>query len=404
MKIVYTSPKLTMILLTVSFSLTLFSCNDDDSESKTPVINSFTPEAALPGVAVTISGDNFSTTASNNQVAFNGVAAVITSATANELDVTVPLTATTGKITVTVNGKMTTSSKDFTILQTTVTGFSPTSGVAGTSVNITGTNFSTTLADNVVKFNGVAATVSTATTTQLTVTVPAEATTGKVTVTINGITETSSNDFIIVAPTITMYTPGIAAPNISVIITGTNFSSVTANNIVKFNGTTATVTAASATELTVTVPEGATTGPLTVKVGPNTATSTGNFEICNGSAELLISDIVITNTSGSTSYTVSFKVTNVGSADADLTKMTMQNYAVDDAAGSNAAPASGYGLTSGPILAPGEFYTTPNYLCNISGTNTTSSPYLMITLYDSPNGSVAECNIDNNTVILPFNP
>ena len=44
----------------------------------------------------------------------------------------------------------------------TLTGFSPTSGTVGTIVTLTGTNFSTTIANNLVKFNGTAATITAA--------------------------------------------------------------------------------------------------------------------------------------------------------------------------------------------------------------------------------------------------
>jgi hypothetical protein len=66
----------------------------------------------------------------------------------------------------------------------------PDSGAYNTSVTITGTNFSTTTSDDIVMFNGTAATVSAATATQLTVTVPKGAGTGaiKLTVATNTIT------------------------------------------------------------------------------------------------------------------------------------------------------------------------------------------------------------------------
>jgi len=54
----------------------------------------------------------------------------------------------------------------------TITGFFPASGVVGTTVVITGTNFSIAAASNTVSFNGVATTVVTASASQLTVTVP----------------------------------------------------------------------------------------------------------------------------------------------------------------------------------------------------------------------------------------
>ncbi len=89
-----------------------------------------------------------------------------------------------------------TSCKDEeTISAPVISSFSPESGTTGTTVIITGSNFSTTLADNVVKFNEAVATVSAASATSLTVTVPDGATTGKITITANGLTSSSANDF-----------------------------------------------------------------------------------------------------------------------------------------------------------------------------------------------------------------
>ena len=53
----------------------------------------------------------------------------------------------------------------------------------------------------------------------------------------------------------------------TVILTGTNFGATQSTSTVKFNGTTATATAWSATSITTTVPAGATTGNVVVTVG-----------------------------------------------------------------------------------------------------------------------------------------
>ena len=82
----------------------------------------------------------------------------------------------------------------------TITTFSPSSGAVGTSVIITGTNFSSTLSSNTVKFNGITATLSSGTTTQLVAVVPASATTGKISVTTSAGTVNSSADFTITTP------------------------------------------------------------------------------------------------------------------------------------------------------------------------------------------------------------
>src|SRR5438067_8843905 len=79
--------------------------------------------------------------------------------------------------------------------KTTITSLSITTGVYDTEVVINGTNFSTTLADDQVFFNGKAAVVTTATATKLTVKVPLAAGTGSVSIKISGGTEVDGPTF-----------------------------------------------------------------------------------------------------------------------------------------------------------------------------------------------------------------
>ncbi|MGX5816903.1 MBG domain-containing protein [Chitinophaga lutea] len=72
------------------------------------------------------------------------------------------------------------------------------------------------------------------------------------------------------APVITAISPRSALPGTTLTITGSGFSPTAANNIVRVGHVKAVVTAASAGQLSVTVPGGALTGPVTVT---NTATS-----------------------------------------------------------------------------------------------------------------------------------
>jgi gliding motility-associated-like protein len=86
----------------------------------------------------------------------------------------------------------------------TITSFTPTFGSVGTTVTITGVNFSATPANNTVMFNGVTAVVTASTATSITCTVPAGATTGKITVTVAGNTATSATNFTVTSATITI--------------------------------------------------------------------------------------------------------------------------------------------------------------------------------------------------------
>jgi Concanavalin A-like lectin/glucanases superfamily/IPT/TIG domain len=74
-----------------------------------------------------------------------------------------------------------------------ITGLSPTSGVTGTSVVITGTNFGNTQGSSTVKFNGVTSTPTAWGATSITAPVPTGATTGSVTVTVTGLSSNGVN-------------------------------------------------------------------------------------------------------------------------------------------------------------------------------------------------------------------
>lgn len=84
-----------------------------------------------------------------------------------------------------------------TSLPVKVTDFSPRSGPVGTSVTITGTNFSTTPAENIVWFGAVRATVTAATSSSLTVKVPTGATYAPIAVTVKGLTAYFSSPFVV---------------------------------------------------------------------------------------------------------------------------------------------------------------------------------------------------------------
>ncbi len=79
-------------------------------------------------------------------------------------------------------------------------------------------------------------------------------------------------------PTITSFTPTNACEgsSTSVVITGTNFTGATA---VRFNGISATYTVNSATQITATLPVGATTGTISVTTPVGTATSSSVFTV-----------------------------------------------------------------------------------------------------------------------------
>jgi hypothetical protein len=180
-----------------------------------------------------------------------------------------------------------TSTADFTVASPgtcapTITSFTPLCGPVGTSVSITGTNLlDASNSAGTVTFNTtIAPSTQVVSATQITAFVPSGATTGKVKVgTGVGTDATSTADFTVAATcaTITSFTPTSGPVGTVVKITGTGFTGATAVSFNNVNATTFTVD--SATQITATVPAGATTGKIRVTVGGGTVTSTADFVV-----------------------------------------------------------------------------------------------------------------------------
>jgi len=77
-------------------------------------------------------------------------------------------------------------------------------------------------------------------------------------------------------PVVSSFTPASGSSGTSVTVTGSGFTGATA---VKFNGMSATFTVTSDTQITATVPSGATTGPIAVTTPAGTGTSTASFTV-----------------------------------------------------------------------------------------------------------------------------
>ncbi len=239
-----------------------------------PVISSFLPNSGNVGTPVTILGSHFTGATS---VTFNGVAStnvVVNSPT--QITATVPAGATSGAINVTTSGGTGTSGANLFFLPPIILGYSPVGGTIGSQVVITGTSFNNA---NAVAFGGVATSAFTVDSpTQITVTVPVGAKTGPIGVSTPGGEVASTTNFY-PPPTITGFAPAAGAVGNQIVITGTNFTNA---NAVAFNGTaTSEFTVDSATQITVTVPPGATTGPIGVSapVPGLIGTSTGSFTV-----------------------------------------------------------------------------------------------------------------------------
>jgi len=160
-----------------------------------PTISSFTPAIGALSTSVIITGTNLT---GATAVSFGGTAATSFTVVSSTSITAVVGSGTSGIVSVTTPGGTATLAGFTFVPAPTISSFTPLIGEPGATIFITGTNFSTTAVDNVVKFNGVNTLATSSTTTTITTIVPFGATTGVITVTVNGQTATSTTSFTVI--------------------------------------------------------------------------------------------------------------------------------------------------------------------------------------------------------------
>jgi YD repeat-containing protein len=168
----------------------------------------------------------------------------------------------------------------FSSTQVSIIEFTPKTGPTSATVKIYGTGFSATATQDKVEFNGLTATIQSASATEIVATVPVGATTGPIKVITPAGSTSSSQPFTVglpSGPTITGFTPKIGSLSTAVSVSGTNFQTSTASDAVRFNLTLAQIASATASKMNTSVPIGATSGHISVSTPFGRATSSADF-------------------------------------------------------------------------------------------------------------------------------
>ena len=159
--------------------------------------------------------------------------------------------------------------------------FTPNHGAVGTPVTISGQGFSTTVANDTVKFNGTVATVTAATATTLTTSVPVGASTGLLTVSVGTSTVTSSDLFTVDTtgqpPVITSFSPSIGAPGTAVTVLGKNLDPIANESYPAIDGMKASPTSASQTQVVFPVTSVMGSGKISVTTPYGMGVSSADF-------------------------------------------------------------------------------------------------------------------------------
>jgi hypothetical protein len=234
-----------------------------------PVISNIIPASAPAGAIISIVGSNY-TLSGVNTASFNGTGSSVGTVVGdNLLLVEVPVTASTGFITVTNEGGSTTSNIQF-VPSPLISGiFSPSVTGSGGIVQIFGSNL---LNPSLIRFNGQASSGFTSiSATRVDATIPLIAAGGVVTVqvTTEGGTSNIATYTVVGVPTVSSSTPLTGAYGDVITITGTRFRQE--GNVVRINGVNAESQFVSSGMLLATVP-----GNVFVAVGQIQVQNLGN--------------------------------------------------------------------------------------------------------------------------------
>lgn|GEM_PF-2475629 len=234
-----------------------------------PVVTGLSATSGKSGIALSITGTNFDLVPGNNVVVFANQATVsaLPTSTTTRLDVVVPATALTGPVLV-QRGRNVYNGPAFTVLPS-LAQVSPVQATVSATITVTGTGFDPNPANDTVLFGTATASILSATTAKLTVTVPDAAQTAPITVTTPGGNAAGANlGGFQVLPWILGLNPGTASIGATVRILGTGFG---ATGSVQFNAATVSVSSWANTAIAFTVPSVKSGGPISVTTPTGTA-------------------------------------------------------------------------------------------------------------------------------------
>lgn len=227
--------------------------------------------SAHAGDTIYIYGAGF-TGGSISSVTFNGIGASWGVDSDTQMHAVVPSGNSTG--TLAVNSDHGNGSVGWTLGSPTISSLSPPTAVAGQQVTVYGSGFTDGSVSS-VSVNGIGASYSVQSNTQLTVTIPNGYTTGSLVVNTNH--GSASANFTEGPPSVTSITPSSASPGQPVTIAGSGFTDGSVSSVT-FNGITSSYTVNSNTQITATVPTGA-SGNDTVTVNTNHGSASGNLTV-----------------------------------------------------------------------------------------------------------------------------
>ncbi len=243
-----------------------------------PIVTGVSPVSGPVGTAMQINGSGFGASQGTSAAKLNGTSLTVTAWSDTQITATVPVTATSGLMQVTVGGVGSAANINFTVPLPQVNSVAPATGIAGTQITVNGLGFQAVKGSSSLMVNGFAVTTTAWSDTQITGTLPAGVTTGPVKVTVNSLASNQDVLFIVPNPMVTGVSPTSGPAGSQITVTGTGFGATQGTSSIKINSVAATVVTWSDTQIVATVPQ-TLTGLLQVTVSNITSPAGIYFEI-----------------------------------------------------------------------------------------------------------------------------
>lgn len=241
-----------------------------------PAITAISPNPVKAGEILTITGTNLDLV-KKTVLGGEKTVTVFQSQSATKIELKVPADAKDGKVTVIPASQVSVVSQAELKMVVPTVSVDPKTIKNGGTLKVTGTNLD--LITSVVFGGGVAGTIeASGTASAINVTVPDEAVTGEVVFNTAAEKSVSGGNITIIGPVINGFNPSSGKPNTDLVISGTNLD--LASKVIFTGGLEGAIGAQSESSLTVTVPVGAKTGPITiVAINGVEVVTTGSFEV-----------------------------------------------------------------------------------------------------------------------------
>jgi hypothetical protein len=259
------------------------------SRPPTPTITSVSPTSGSAGTQVTVAGSGFGAAQGQGYLWLGSTLGTIGSWSDTQIVATVAPTSTSGTVQVTQAG-LQSNSVSFTVATATITTVTPTSGVAGTQVTITGSGFGAAQGNGQVWLGTANGIVNSWSDTQVVATVASGSTSGNAQILQGGVWS-NAVQFAVNIPVITSITPTSGGAGTSVTVAGSGFGASQGSGTVWIGGTYASATSWSDTQVVATVGTNAVTGIAKIQQN-GTWSNAVTFTVPSGSPITLVPNII----------------------------------------------------------------------------------------------------------------